>query len=88
MREALAIIEEFCRWVALGLANLANLLDPEVVVLGGGLVVAADLLLEPIRNAYATMVYAFDHRPALRIVQAEVGEDAGALGAALLASRR
>jgi glucokinase len=83
--DALAIIEEFAGWFALGLANLVNLLDPEVAVIGGGLAEAADLFIEPIRNAYVDAVYAARHRPPLRIEVARIGPDAGALGAALLA---
>lgn len=84
--EALAILRDFARWFSLGLANLVNLLDPELVVIGGGLASSADLFLEPIRNAYADEVYAAEHRPPLRIEVAHLGEDAGALGAALLAA--
>jgi glucokinase len=83
--QALAVIDEFCHWVAVGLANLVNLLDPAVIVIGGGLVAMADLCLERIREAYPTIIYAPDHRPPPRIEVAQVGEDAGALGAALLA---
>ena len=46
--EALAVIDEFGRWVALGLSNLTNALDPQMFVLGGGLASGADLYLEPI----------------------------------------
>lgn len=83
--QALAVVEEFARWFALGLANLVNLLDPEIAIIGGGLAAAADLYIEPIRNAYRDAVYAADHRPPLRIEVAHLGEEAGALGAALLA---
>jgi glucokinase len=83
--QALAVIDEFCRWVAIGIANLVNLLDPAVIVIGGGLVAMADLCLEPIRRMYPTIIYAPDHRPSPRIEAAQVGEDAGALGAALIA---
>ncbi len=48
--EALAVIDEFGRWVALGLSNLTNALDPEMFVLGGGLASGADLYLEPDRD--------------------------------------
>ncbi len=41
------VIDEFGRWVALGLVNLTNALDPEMFVLGGGLAAGADLYLEP-----------------------------------------
>ena len=49
--------------VALGLANLANVFDPEVFVLGGGMVEAGDVLLEPVRGAFADMVLAGSDRP-------------------------
>ncbi len=83
--QAAAIFELFGYWVALGLANLANLLDPEVVVLGGGVVRAGQVLLEPIRRAFNAAVEGAAHRPEVRIVPAERGSDAGAIGAALLA---
>ena len=42
-------MSRFGWWVALGLANLANALDPELIVLGGGLIAAGDVLIEPTR---------------------------------------
>lgn len=86
--EALAVVSSFAWWLALGLANLANLLDPELFVVGGGLVLAGDLLLGPTRQAFATLVEAPDHRPPIRIEGALLGERAGALGAAQLAVAR
>lgn len=86
--EARTVLASFGWWVALGLANLVNVLDPEVVVLGGGLVAEADLFLEPTRRAYAELVLAGAHRPEVAIVAARTGERAGALGAALLAAER
>jgi glucokinase len=83
--DAVAIMAEFGWWVALGVSNLENLLDPEVVVIGGGLADAGELLLAPTRDAYATLVLAHEHRPPARIVGAELGGDAGAIGAGLLA---
>ena len=47
--DALAVIDDFGRWVALGLVNLTNALDPEMFVLGGGLAAGSDLYLEPVR---------------------------------------
>ncbi len=82
---ALAIIERFAWWVSVGLANLANVLDPECIVLGGGLVEAGPVLLEPIRSAFAGLVEAYEQRPLIRIVLAELGPRAGAVGAGLLA---
>jgi glucokinase len=85
---ALEILRQFGWWVAVGLANLANLLDPEVAVIGGGLVEAGPLLLDPVRAAYHELLYGDEHRPAMRIVEARFGAEAGALGAALLAADR
>ncbi|MGZ4693876.1 MAG: ROK family protein [Acidimicrobiales bacterium] len=83
---ALAVMADFAWWVALGLSNLENLLDPEIVVIGGGLAEAGELLLAPTRAAYATLVLAYEHRPPVRIVAADLGAEAGAIGAGLLAS--
>ncbi len=86
--EALQVFRQFAWWVALGIANLVNVLDPEVVVIGGGLVEAGDVLLRPVREAHRELVLAADHRPDVRIVEAALGEQAGAVGAALLAAER
>lgn len=82
--DALTVMETYGWWLALGLANLANLLDPEVFVLGGGLVEAGEVLLEPTRRAFDELVEGVRYRE-VRIVAAELGERAGAIGAALLA---
>jgi glucokinase len=68
-----------------GIAGLVNVLDPQVVVVGGGAVVAADLLLEPARAAFVDAVEAPEFRPRVPIVAAELGNDSGAVGAAALA---
>jgi glucokinase len=86
--EALSVLERFGWWVALGIANIVNLLDPEIVVIGGGLVEAGTLLMDPIEAAYRDLVMAYDHRPVVDIVAAQLGEHAGAVGAALLAAQR
>jgi len=70
---------------ALGLANLANLLDPALFVLGGGLVDALDLIIEPVRLAFDDLVEGRRHRPEVMICLAELGERAGAIGAGVLA---
>jgi glucokinase len=85
--EALAVLDMFAEWVALGVANLIALLDSSLVVIGGGLVAAGDLLLDPVRAAFAGQVMAPDERRDVRIVAARLGEVAGAIGAALLGGR-
>jgi glucokinase len=83
--EALRVMEEFAGWVALGLVNLAYLLDPQLFVIGGGLVDAGDVLLEPTRQAFNTLLAGAVHRPPIGVVAAQLGEHAGGIGAALLA---
>jgi len=82
---ALAILDKFAGWLALGLANLTNVLDPARIVLGGGLVDDAALWLDPTRTAYAGLVVGASARPEVPIVPALLGARAGAVGAALAA---
>jgi glucokinase len=82
--EALAVIDDFCRWVAMGLANLTNALDPELFVLGGGLAAGSDLYLDPIRRWFGELLYQPELRSVPRIEFARWGPLAGAVGAALL----
>jgi glucokinase len=82
--DALAVFKEFGWWAALGIANLVNLLDPEIVVVGGGLIGAGDIVLDPIREAFPLLVLAAERRPPVAIVPAQLGNDAGAIGAALI----
>jgi glucokinase len=82
---ALQVMADLGWWIALGVANLTALLNPSVVVLGGGLAGAGELLLEPTRRAFAEVVYAGTEGPRVRIVAAGLGELAGAVGAALIA---
>lgn len=84
--EALAVLDGFAWWVALGLANLVNTTDPEVVVVGGGLGTAADLFLDPVRRHLTEWLYSPDERYLPRVEPARLGEQAGAIGAALLAT--
>jgi glucokinase len=83
--DAAHVLDEFVWWVAAGIANLINLLDPEVVVLGGGVIQAEDVLLDRIEAAIPDHVLASGHRPRVPIVAAHFGERAGAIGAAVLA---
>jgi len=82
---ALAIVDEYSRWVALGLVNLTNTLDPAMFVLGGGVAANADIFLAPIKHWFGELLYAPDLRPHPVLAFAQLGEQAGAIGAALLA---
>lgn len=82
---ALAAFDQVGHWLGLGIANLVNLLDLDVVVIGGGLIETGDLLLEPVRRSVQENTFAVDHRPAVEILASSLGKEAGAIGAALLA---
>ena len=71
--------------LGVGIAGLVNVLDPELVVVGGGAAAAGDLLLAPARDAFHRSVEGVHHRPEVPIVTAALGVDAGAIGAAALA---
>jgi glucokinase len=70
--------------LGVGIAGLVNVLDPDLVVVGGGVSEAGDLLLEPARDAFRRSVEGRHHRPEVPIVQAALGSDSGAIGAAAL----
>ena len=79
------MIDEFGRWVALGLVNLTNVLDPEVFVLGGGL--AAGRRPVPAvrsRTWFGELIYRPTCAQHPRVAFAHWNERAGAVGAALL----
>ncbi len=68
-----------------GIATLVAVLDPDLVVLGGGVSQAGDLLLEPVLAALGREVTGRGHRPVPAVVLAALGNDAGLIGAADLA---
>jgi len=83
--DGVRILEAYARRVALGFAGLANILDPEVIVVSGGLIELGDLLLAPLRDAFGAHLEGAPYRPEVPIVRAALGERAGVVGAAALA---
>ncbi|MCC9305884.1 ROK family protein [Kitasatospora sp. RB6PN24] len=83
--EALEILERVGTLTGTGLAALANVFDPAVLIVGGGPVAAGELLLAPARVSFAQQLYSPGDRPPVPVVAARFGADAGAIGAALLA---
>src|SRR5439155_15877834 len=67
---ARSILAEVGRRLGEGIAGLVNVLDPDIVVVGGGAIVAEDLLLEPARRAVEDAVEAPEHRPKVPLVAA------------------
>jgi glucokinase len=79
-REVVALIG---RRLGVAFASLANIFDPQVIVVGGGVIAAGELLLEPARQVLRSR--ALPPMNATRVVAAQLGEDAGMVGAATLA---
>jgi glucokinase len=72
-------------WLGQGIADLAVVLDPEVVVIGGGVSALGEQLLDPARARLERVLPGRGFRPAPRVVVAELGPAAGVVGAADLA---
>lgn len=82
---AVKCFEEVGHWLGQGLASLAAILDPASIVIGGGVSEAGELLLGPARVQFRAAIPGRGHRPEAEIVLAELGPDAGFVGAAILA---
>ena len=85
---ALELLEDVGRWTGEGLASLAAVLDSGLLVVGGGVSAAGDLVLEPARAAFARNLTGRGYRTPSPIVPAALGNDAGMVGVADLAARR
>ena len=83
-----AAFAEIGRWLGIGLADMAQILDPQLLVVGGGVVEAGDLLLGPTRRSFMDALAARVKIPVAEIRPAELGNAAGVVGAADLARRR
>lgn len=82
---AIRILSQVGRRLGEGIAGLVNVVDPQIVVIGGGVVEAGELLIRPAEAAFIDAVEGYQHRPAVPLVAAQLGNDAGAVGAAALA---
>ncbi len=82
---ALACFEEVGYWLGQGLCTLMTVLDPGMFIVGGGVADAGDLLLGPARRVFDAEMPGAAYRPHAEIRLAELGNDAGLVGAADLA---
>jgi glucokinase len=81
---ALSAVEAVGRKLGIGLASIANALDPEVIVIGGGVIAAGELLLGPAREELAKRALP-PIAESVRVVPSRFGAESGMLGAAILA---
>jgi len=82
---AIDSFRELARWAGAGLADLASILDPSAFIVGGGVSDEGDLVLDPIRKSYRRWLVGSRWRPRAQVLAAQLGGDAGLVGAADLA---
>jgi glucokinase len=82
-KKAIEVVQETAHYLAIGIANLVNIFNPEMVILGGGVMQMRELLLTPIRKEFKKYALTLPAK-SVRIVRAKLRTDAGVLGAVAL----
>ena len=78
------VTDKYIYYFAEGIASIVNIFQPEVLCVGGGISKEGDILLDPVRHLLETECYSRFCRESTKIVTAQLGNDAGVIGAALL----
>lgn len=78
------VLDRYIKYIGMGLVSLANLLYPEVFIIGGGISKEGDTLIKPLQGYVARNIYGAEFNPPIRVVAATLGNDAGIIGAAAL----
>ena len=82
---AKAVVDNYIKYLAVGVANIINIFQPEVFVIGGGVANEGDKLIKPLSDEVYSQTYTSPNVvPMCDIVKAKLGNDAGIIGAALL----
>ena len=82
--KALEVVDAYGEWIAVGLASLTNICDPEIIVLGGGVVDSVGVVMDAVRTSFIDALYSAQWRAHPQLVTAELGARAGAIGSALM----
>ena len=80
------VVDKVCYYLGLACANISNTLNPEFVVIGGGVSAAGDFLLKRVQKNFNEFAFA-TVRTSTQLKLAELGNDAGVIGAASLATQ-
>ncbi len=80
------VVENYIKYVSCGLVNLVNIFQPEIICIGGGICNEGETLLAPIRRHVEEERYSKHSKIQTKIVKAELGNNAGVIGAAILGS--
>jgi len=82
-KAALEVFDRYTYYLAVGLVNIINFVDPEIIAIGGGVSAAGEFLIKPIREKLAKLIF-YKSMPYARVELATLGNDAGIIGAAML----
>lgn len=78
------ITEEYVKYLAVGIANVINTFQPDILCIGGGVCNEGDLLLNPLKEAVYREIYSRDSKKTTKLTICTLGNDAGIIGAAML----
>ena len=81
---AKAVVDRYISYVACGIINIINALQPDMICIGGGVGHEGEYLLEPLRRIVERERYSLYAKKQTRLCSAVLGNDAGVIGAALL----
>ena len=84
MRQGEEVVKQYIKYIAEGVINVINIFMPEVLVIGGGVCKEGDYLLNPLKEMVKAGVYSKEEIPQTQIKTAQLGNDAGIVGAAML----
>ena len=83
-KKAREAFKKFGRYLGIGIANLVNILDPEAVIIGGGIASASEFFLPETKKTMTKFILSPKSRKNVKILIGKLGENAGAMGAAAL----
>ena len=78
------LVDDYISYLGCGLSNFVNIFQPEVLLIGGGICKEGETLLAPLREILKTETYGLENTARTTLKVAELGNDAGTIGAAML----
>ena len=78
------VINEYIDNLSIGISNIINIFEPEVIGIGGSFVYFSDILLDKLKENIIQKEYLFNQRKTINIVQAILGNDAGIIGSTMI----
>ena len=83
-KAAIAVVDNYIKFLGEGMLNFANIFRPQAIILGGGVCAQGDYLIDKLKDYCKERFYGFEGMPRFDILVAQLGNDAGVSGAAAL----